>query len=348
MKKLISAAIAVVMFAAMLVGAVSAEVLWTDNFDGGFNELDWTLGGTLFTLEQNGPTSSPHLEGWAEAVVQQSTYGDEAPAPRVYGSNVAFKCDTWFFGDGGNESDDHWVGLWWADYFYDLDAQNRVVYTVRVNYDKRTVILSADGVGEGETFFPEYTEVAVWQMPESIELEMDESAPTVFSIGMRINGTQVDGFFNDMKVVSFTAPTMHQFKSPLIFWNNQCHTGYDNWMVSTADYDLFNEGAAQNDPAPAQTEAAAADNEAPAGDDAAAATEKVVEKENVVVGTDADGSAVTEVVTKEVARPAANTGAKTTGGNAAKTGDAAIIVIAVMLTALGAAIVVKKTASRGR
>ena len=326
MKKLISAALVLVMFAALLIGSVSAEILWTDNFDNGvFNELDWQLAGTLFTLEQGGPTQSPHLEGWAEAVVQQSSYGDEAPAPRIYGSNVAFKCDAWVYEDGGSESDDHWIGLWWADYFYDNDPQNRIVYTIRVKYEARQVVLTADGIGEGEEFFPEYTEVAKWDIPESVELEMDGSAPTVFNMGLRISGTQIDGFFNDQKVVSTVAPTMHQYKSPLLFWNNQCHTGYDNWMVSTADYDLFNEGA----------------NPAPAANDAPAVTEKVVETETRLV-TDTDGNTVVEVVTNEVVRPAANTGTAPSGGTAARTGDMAVVVVAVMIIAIGGALVVRK------
>ena len=336
MKKIISAAIIAVMLCAFLSAAVSADVLWKDDFNNGvFNEKDWTLGGTLFYLENGGPTKSPHIEGWAEAVVQQSTYGEGAPAPRVYGANVAFKCDSWFYDDGGNNSDVHWVGLWWADYFADgTDPNNRIVYMVRVNYESRQVILSATGVGEGEAYFSDYTEVSVWDMPDSEELVMDITAPTVFNMGIRINGRQIDGFYNNKKVVSYTAPVMGKNTSPLLFWNNGCYTGFDNWIVSTADYDLFGEGSnpVNNDPVnndPAETE-----------------TEKRIETK-VVHETNEAGEDVTVIVTEEVVVPVANTGRTSTGTrSSSKTGDAAIIVIAVMIAALGGAIVLKRMTSK--
>jgi hypothetical protein len=145
-------------------------------------------------------------------------------------------------------------------------------------------------------------------------------------MGLRINGTQIDGFFNDQKVVSFTAPRMGTVKSPLIFWNYQCWTGYDNWVVADADYNLFNESAEQ------------AQNQ----QNAPAATEKVIETKKVVVGTDEDGNDITEIVTEEVVRPAAQTSNGTSGGTSSATGDMAVVVAALMVIALGSAIVVRK------
>jgi hypothetical protein len=330
MKKMVCTVIAVVMFAAILGSlAISAgDMLFTDNFDSGvFNELDWRVEGSLFAIQQGGPTKSPHLEGWAEAVVQQTSYGEDAPAPRVYGANFAYKVDTWFFDDGGNGADEHWVALWWADHFEDQIGNDRIVYTVRATYETRTIAIIVHGEGVGMDYFPEEVSLAEWKIPDSVEFEMDTGSPTVFNLGMRINGTQIDGFFNGQKVVSATAPIIHQYKCPLIFWNGQCWTGFDNVCVSTADYDLFNEGSSAS-PAPAAQ--------------SPAATEKVIETKKVVVGTDEDGNDITEIVTEEVVRPAAQTSNGTTGGTSSATGDMAIAVAAVMVVALGSAIAVRK------
>ena len=331
MKKLLSVVIAAVVLAAMLAPAASADLLWTDNFDSGvFSEADWRVEGSAFALTNGGPTNSPHLEGWAEAVVQQSSYGEDAPAPRVYGPNFAVKCDTWFYGDGGNSADEHWVALWWADHFENQIGMDvdRIVYFVRCYYEARKVVIMAHGENGGTEFYPEDTVLAEWQIPDDVELEMDPSAPTVFNLGMRVNGQQIDGFFNNQKVVSATLPTIHQYKCPLLFWNGGCWTGYDNWMVSTADYDLFNEGANMNN---------GGNGNGGNGGNGGNAVETVI-----VTDTDAEGNIVTRVET----RPAANNGGAATGGNAAKTGDAAIIAVAVMIVALGSAIVVKKVSSK--
>ena len=337
MKKLIALALCAVMFAAMLTVSASAagSILFSDNFNSGvFNDLDWRVEGSLFELQNGGPTKSGHLEGWAEAVVQQTSYGENAPAPRVYGPSFAVKCDTWFYDDGGNGVDTHWVGLWWADHFEDVIGGDRIVYTVRCIYETRTVAIIVHGENGGSEYFDGDITLAEWQLPDDEPLEMDNGEPTVFSLGMRINGTKIEGFFNDKKVVSATAPIIHQNKCPLIFWNGGCWTGFDNWVVSTVDYDLFNESADQgnNDPAnnePAETE-----------------TEKRIETK-VVHETNEAGEDVTVIVTEEVVVPVANTGRTNTGTrSSSKTGDTAIIVVAVMIVSIGAALIIKKVTNR--
>ena len=349
MKKLISAAIVAVMLVSALCLSVSADLLWTDDFNSGvFSEADWRVEGSLFTLQSGGPTNSGHLEGYAEAVVQQSSYNDSdhpTPAPRVYGPNFAVKCDMWIFEDGGNDADEHWVALWWADHFEDQIGGDRIVYTVRCTYETRTVAIIVHGENGGTEYFDGDTTLSEWKIPDDVELEMDSSSPTVINLGMRINGTQIDGFFNGQKVVSATAPIIHQNICPILFWNGGCYTGFDNWMVSTADYDLFNEGAGGGQQGGGQ-QGGGQQGGQQGGAQQGGGTEKVIVKKSVVVGTDAEGNAITEIVTEEVVRQVAATGGNATGGNAAKTGDTAVIVIAVMIVALGAAIVVKKVSSR--
>ena len=337
MKKIVS----LLIFCAMLVSLVpftvgaAGSILWTDDFDSGsINEADWYPG--AFTCEQGGPTKSPHVEDWAGWHVLQSMYGNENGSNRTFGANVCFKVDGWAMDDGGNDAADHKLGLWWADYFDATGDAGRIVYLYLVNYETRKASLLASGEGDGENFYEtgvysSGTVVAEWTIPDDQALEMDLSEPSVISLGMRINGATIDCYFNDIKAISFNAPRMGGEKSPILLVNDGCYAGFDNFVVATADYDLFNEGDAMN--APAANNGAA--------NDAPAQTEKVVETETRLV-TDTDGNTVVEVVTNEVVRPAANTGAATTGGTAARTGDAAIIVIAVMIVALGAAITVAK------
>ena len=351
MKKIVTLIVASILLVCMVLPlAVSAEVLWTEDFSQ-MNENDWIWDGDLFTIE-NGK-----LEGWAEAVVHQSNFLVDRGAPRRF-KECCFKVDAAGFEDGGRDADDHYLGLWFADYVSPNGADEpdgQIVYTYGYRFEEHKVVLNVGFDNAGEDYkpadFDDTKPIAEYVVPESDAPELDPSGTDAFSIGMRVSGGVISCFFNDQKVIEFNAyrgaTTCTQLGSPVILWNTNCHCTFDNLVVATADHDLFNEGAAINDPAPAQTEAPAnndTDAEAPAGNDAA--TEKVVEKENVVVGTDADGSAITEVVTKEVVRPAANTGAKTTGGSAAKTGDAAIIVAFVMVAALGCAVVVKKIGSK--
>ncbi len=333
MRKIISFAVAAMLLGALLASAVSADILWSDNFDNGvFNEYDWQTNGTAFYIENGGPTNSPHLEGWAEAVVQQTSYGENAPAPRVYGPSFAVKCDTWFYDDGGNGAEEHWVALWWADHFEDnigLDV-DRIVYMVRCTYETRKVEIIAHGENGGSDYFDGDHILSEWQIPDSVELEMDPASPTVFNLGMRVNGTQIDGFFNGQKVVSATAPVIHQFKCPLLFWNGGCWTGFDNWVVSTPDYNLFNETAAP------------VVNPVDPGANNGGGNGGSTEPETyIVTDTDAEGNVVTSIETRE----RANTGSGS-GSGGAVTGDVAVTVAVVMILSLGAAVVVKKIASR--
>jgi hypothetical protein len=205
---------------------------------------------------------------------------------------------------------------------------------------------------------------------------MDPSGSSTFTLGMRVSGGKAAFYMNDVKYIEMDTyrgtKTCTEVGSPILLWNNNLHCTFDNLIVTTADYNLFNESAeaeqqtpvateAPANDAPAATDAPANDNpaDAPAATDApaddqgadntpadntpaAGATELVVETERVVVGTDSDGNDVTEVVTREVARPAANTGTRTTGGSAARTGDMAVVVVAVMIAAVGSALVVRR------
>ena len=351
MKKVISILIAalVLMSVVSIPAFADGSILFSDNFESGaINPADWYPG--AFEVSNGGPTKSYYVEDWAGWHVLQTMYNNENGSNRTFAPSVCFKVDAWAWEDGGDDADEHKVGLWYADYFDAKGDEGRIVYLFLVNYELRKAVLLASGDGGGEEFY----DAAVYSggkvvgeapIPESIPCEMDLSEPSVLSLGMRVNGTQIDCYVNDTKLLSFTAPRMGSEKSPILLVNDGCYAGFDNFVVATADYDLFNEGANIGQQGGGQQGGGQQGGGQQGGAQQGGGTEKVIVSKSVVVGTDAEGNAITEIVTEEVVRQVAATGGNATGGNAAKTGDTAIIVVAVMIVALGSAIVVGKVRS---
>ena len=331
MKKIICVLVLCALLAcAVLEVAVSAagEVFWREDFSSA-DPNNWLWDGTLFYVEDG------VLKGWDEAVVHQSNFPTATGGTRKYGEST-LKIECIAYEDGGADKEFHSLGLWWADYidpYATDDPTSWIIYKPHYNFERACIELEMEFTGdEAEAFrpadFPDDAVVARFEIPE-------DKAPNFgidwFSLGYRVSGGTFSIFLNDQKIVDFPcyrgAVTGTQRPSPVILLNGGCYCGFDNLVVATPDYDLFNEGAS---PAPAPAENV---------------TEFVVDTEKVVVGTNEDGSEITDVVTAQVARPAANTGAAATGGTAARTGDGAIVVIAVMIAALGSAIAVKKVFS---
>ena len=336
MKKIIALLACITMLALIPTTALAADVLFQDNFNSGeINESDWYPG--AFFVDNGGPTNSPHVEDYGGWHVLQSMYNNENGGNRVFGANVAFKVDAWAWEDGGEDRSEHRLGLWFADYFSE-PADGRIVYQFQVCYETRKAVLIATGEGDGTTYFDPgvYSSgviVGSWDIPESVPFEMDVTDPTVISLGMRVNGTLIDCYLNDMKVISYTAPRMGAEKSPVLLVNDGCYAGFDNFIVATADYNLFNESSTPVNNEPANNDPVNNDPEE---------TETRIDTV-IVTDTDDEGNVVTRVETEKTVVPAPNTG-NGGGGNrpATKTGDTIVVVIAVMVAALGSAIVVKK------
>jgi hypothetical protein len=339
MKKILSILACAVMLACVILPAVvsaDGQILWTDDFSSvKENDWIWDAGTTNFFVE-NGK-----LEGWAEAVVHQSNFLVDRGAPRRY-KECAFKVECAGLEDGGNDAEGHYLGIWFADYispYGDPDqTEGTLTYACGYEFEKKLFTVSVGFDNAAEDFkpadLPEDGKILSVPIPDSEAPVMDPSGKSSFTIGMRLSGGKVAFYMNDKKVgeinayrgaVSFT-----QVGSPILLFNTQLHCTFDNLTVSTADYNLFNESAEQ------------AQNQ----QNVPVATEKVIETKKVVVGTDAEGNEITEIVTEEVVRPAAQTSNGTTGGTSSATGDMAVIVIALMIVALGTAIIVKKVCTK--
>ena len=359
MKKIISLFVFCVLLAcALLPMNVSAEgvILFSDDFESGMIDPNIWISkeaGTAYEIEHGGPTNSTFLQDWAGFHPLQSAYGETATVVRTYGADIAFKCDAWIYDDGGYDASTHSLSLWWADYLSEDGSEGRIVYTVSIIYEDRVLQLGATGEGDGGlAYYPEPTILAEWALPDSEPLVMDYPNPTLFNIGMRVKGAQIDGFWNDQKVVSATVPHVTEYKSPILLCNSGTWCGLDNFIAATADYNLFNESEAQdttpgdtgattpsgsNDPsgennnptAPSDTAATGGNNAAEnnnagnsANNGANAADTKVesvvetkVETSVVVVGTDAEGNAITEVVSEIVSEIVTRPVANTNSAN---------------------------------
>ena len=336
MKKIISLfVLCAMLMCAALATAVSAagDVLWTERFDTE-DPNNWLWDGTAFYVEDG------VLKGWDEAKVHQSNFPTSTGGTRKY-KECAIKIDCIAYDDGGADAEYHRLGLWWADYidpYATDDPTSWLVYKPLYNFEQHTLELEMEFAGdEGETFRPaglaDDSVVLRKEIPESSAPKMGEW----FSIGMRVNAGVVSFFLNDEKVADFTAYrgtlTGSQRPSPVILLNGGCYCGFDNLVVSTPDYNLFNESAApvNNDPV----------NNEPVNNDPEETETRI--DTVIVTDTDEEGNVVTRVETEKTVVPAPNTGNNGGGGRTAtKTGDAAVIVLAVMVAAIGTALVVKK------
>ena len=134
-------------------------------------------------------------------------------------------------------------------------------------------------------------------------------------------------YFNDQKVITCTnvpADMGTIRKSPILLINKSCYIEFDNFVVATVDYNLFNE---TDTPAPVDP-GNNGGGQQPAGT-------KVVEK----IETDENGETV--IVTKVVADTNKNTPNASNGGSG--TGDMIVVVAAVMaVSAAGAVILAKR------
>ena len=341
MKKLISVAVMCAMLAcAMLTLAVSADgaILWTDDFStASENDWIWDEDTTRFFVE-NGK-----LEGWAEAVVHQSNFLIDRGAPRRY-KECAFKVECAGLEDGGRDAETHGMSIWLADYispYGDPESiDGTITYSCGYEFETKKFSVSIGFDNAGEDFkpanYPEEGPLYSVVISDAEAPVMDTSGAGAFTLGMRISGGKAAFYLNDVKYYEMEtyrgAKTCTEVGSPILLWNNNLHCTFDNLVVATADYDLFGEAGQSVAPTPADGSQTPADGASPA--DAPSAGDNAGN-----AGDAGDANAAAN-------NTPADTGAAATGGTAARTGDSAIIVIAVMIAAVGCAVAVKKLGSR--
>ena len=345
MKKIMSFAVTAIMLVCMIVPlTVSADgtILWTDDFSSvKENDWIWDEDTTRFFVDGG------KLEGWAEAVVHQSNFLADRGAPRRY-KECAWKVECAGLEDGGNEAEQHSISIWFADYispYADPESiDGTISYSWGYSFERQTLDLSIGFDNDAESFkpagYPEEGPYKSFPVPADAAPVLDANGGSPFTLGMRIANGKAAFYMNDVKYCEIDAfrgaLTATQVGSPLLLFNGGCHCTFDNLVVATPDYNLFNESAA-----PANNEPA---NNEPVNNDPAATETRI--DTVIVTDTDEEGNVVTRVETEKTVVPAPNTGNGGGGRTATKTGDTIVIVAAVMIAAIGMALVVKKVCIR--
>ena len=352
MKKLFAIALSVVMLAAMVVPMTvnaAGVLLFQDTFDE--NLID-----NWMTVESHFECVDGHLEGYHDAVVHQSQYQEEygddgAEGNKLWGAGTSFKVECWAY-DSDSAGDNLRQGIWWADYFEQtFDNEGRITYTFYYNFVTDQFTLEGSFEKSGLDLFPDPDDLpvveegaeplagfsCVLESADAPDFKMDMNDADHYTLGMKVDNGVIYCYCNDKQIFAHQAERGAicgtEAKSPFLLWNIGLWCCFDNVQVATADYCLFGEKAE--------------DTQAP-GTDAPVVTEPLTTKIEEVVVTEIgeDGEIVTRIETQIVtAAPQADTQNQPSGGNTtggAQTGDMAVIVIAVMVAALGAAVVVKK------
>lgn len=371
MKKLL----AIITCSLLLVCAVlpftssaAGQILWEEHFavdreKRGDNDGSWMWTESEFAVIEG------KLDGWKEAVVHQSEYREEFDGNKKFGDCTA-KITAHGLEDGGGNSDSHSLGFWFADYIAEYSDEDSttgtIVYKWEYNFEKTQMELYIELSGDAEALTPAdwvsggepyRTYPVTGKKPQ---LDSDEGE--AFTIGFRANGAVLSGYLNDQKIMDFNtlrgAQSFQQRKSPVILLNGNCHAQFDDLIVATANYDLFNDGYGTN----TDTNGGGGNDTNGGGGDVTnggggnvnnnnvdstvvTKTQDVTDASGNAV-TDASGNKVTQIVSEVVTVPAADTNRGPSGNGGAQTGDMAVVVLAVMVIALGSALAVKKISTK--
>ena len=356
MKKLIAIMIAALMLASLLCVGSGATVLFRDPFDTwtsywiGYN--DPQQGGDLNEITNyNGENV---LEGWEEARVHQAAYENDEETGFGYAATksslmtgtvwVDLMCETTDWDDAG-------AGLWWKNTYHEKHegAESADTYLLKYYPGTSTVKFMRDY--PGSTTDEERT-LIVWEDPRAMGNNMN----TPITLGLRIESGKISAFVDGNWIYTYEDASLGVDACPVLLWNDSLHAIWDNYCVGDLEELPLPTGTGDTT-APVNGTTAPGVTTAPGETTApVAGTEtyykEVVKEKTVVVGTDDQGNEITEIVTEIVTELASREVANTDGTNpsatngGSQTGDTALIVVAVMIAALGSAIVVKKVSDR--
>ena len=265
MKKLISLLLALMMIAGAAAVAVSAEILYEDDFEGpDFNFYDHNTGeGFWFLNPVNGGSgmgkfeqSNGCMNGWEDAQFGFSMYwGGELDDTFADRYPCVKEMTTWFDVklDEGGISDRYCFGLEFADpydvsrgytaskdmyyaAFYaidETDAQNKQYGFARLTYstprkDKKLNVYSQDV--SGDYILGEYN------VEEINGYNLDGEAAR---IGVRFGNGNITMYVNGKIVGSYDRETIGMLTTPAAWFHNQnCYVEVDNYVLATYDHDV--------------------------------------------------------------------------------------------------------------
>ena len=300
---------------------VNAQVYYTDTFDT-FNENFWILEGTHFEINPN----LKCLEGYRDAVVQQSVIVEDGDGHMIGDAN--FDIFTVQFDARAAEADadpENWLGIRLHDYqpFYTGEAASHDVYYFRYEANRCEYSLVYND-----------TVVGTYADPDEKGFTTDDWC----HMGVKIEPGRISCYVDGKEVLSYDSPTLGQAKTLLMLWNNDCYAQFDNLVVG--DLSLLPYSNSEDDTGRVTDDTGTIVETGFSTEDNTPETSVVTKVET---DTDAEGNTVTKIVSEVVTVAPADTNTNgTAGGTGAQTGDMVAIVAAVMIVALGSAVIVKK------
>ena len=367
MKKIISISLTVIMLAAMLCSGVSATILFQDPFD------EWTSYWIGYNDPQKGGDKnelSNHngenvLEGWDEARVHQAAYENDEEAGSGYASTRSSMTTGTVWVElmaEVTESDEAGAGLWWKNTYHEKHegADDSDLFMLKYFPATSTVKFIRDFPGamtDAERTLVE------WSDPQNRGNNLRDP----ITLGFRIETGKISAYVDGQWIGSYDDATIGYDACPILLWNDSLHAIWDNYCVgdlnelplpTNATSTTNNQTGDNSGGNGASNNGQNASNPGNSGNNGGTKTriETTIDSEIVthsrVIGVDENGNEITtiesEIVTvigsREVADTDGSGSSANRGGSA--TGDAAVIVISVMIVALGSAIVVKKVSER--
>ena len=334
MKKLFSILMICAMLAALVAVPASAQIYVSDDFST-FNTNLWFEAGYFEPVDGR-------LEGYSEAVVHSTLYENDGadgylPCNTVW-SQFTYQVDVWCEPDrdGANSA-----GLWYANHqpLISGEATDRDTYTVMYECNTSTVALLKNTVNPLDEDTTKVLGTYVVPGEPGANINGDP-----INLGMKVEAGKITGYVDGVEFASYSDATLGISLSPLILWNNGCHVYFDNFKVG----DLTE--LPYGNPTP-DTTAGNGGDDTNGGNVPTPPTPTTPPETEIITkietDTDVEGNTVTKVVSEVVTKAPADTNTnKPAGGTGAQTGDMVVIVAAVMIIALGSAIVVKKVSSK--
>ena len=355
MKKIISALLMLTMVFSMVAMSTSAATIHIDmNFDSMEAFTDKFIAGAFYVEDGL-------LFGYAEAKALQTKYDDS----EGWFSNTLY---TWLtydasitlsIGDDELSETDRFVNL--------VYCNDNLVYYGREE-DRYMMGFCYDVQNGRFTFGPG------WNHGEEVELflpavekELVTDGSEEFTLGISVQKDNIRCFYNNEMIFDYTNPDLliaSDINSPFLFWQDGNFVAVSN--ITIADHGTL---YPVTEPTPTESEEPTpTESEEPTPTESGEPTPTESEattaiETEIVTNEDGETEVVTHIVTEEkkpVAddneaddneaddngadnkpAPDTNTG-KPTGGNSTTTGDISFVVVAAMVTALGAALIVLK------
>ena len=256
MKKILSLFLALVMVASMAAVAVSAEIMYEDEFED--EDFDWSFWGGIgkFVVEEG------KMSGWEDAKIGQSRYNwlngiaevettDEWPCQREFTEWIDVNVDEGGIGDAYSS------GFWIQDggNLKRGYSPSRTVYTVLYYaqdgpengpYEYSFVQLASDDTMKdkrpdkpygdhvyGRLYLPEYITYDDGEPVSGFNIDGDP-----VRLGVRFGRGNITAYANGKIVASRDYETIGTLYTPILVQNGNCYVEFDNYCLATYDHDV--------------------------------------------------------------------------------------------------------------